>query len=451
MDSDLPTLLLRTLRVNGPMGGGELQAALGVSQPTFSRAAARCAAALVTHGRARAARYGAAREVPTVSRPLSVYALNAEGRAARLTQLVPVAPRGWLAMEGSVAGWYDDLPWFLQDLRPVGFLGRLAQRQAPELRLPADVRDWPGDDVVRWAVACGADLPGNLLLGDTALNQVLSAPSAERVHRAERTERYPELAARVLAGEPVGSSAGGEQPKFLATRIDSGERGETSTPVLVKFSPPMAESVGTRVADLLVAEHLALTALREAGQEGATTRLLRAGGRMFLEVERFDRVGALGRRGVVSLAAVGAHFTGDPDGWTAACARLCAEGVIDAQTVRRARWLDRFGALIGNTDRHPGNLSFYIDSGRVAGLAPAYDMLPMRWYPRNAESPTAELVLPTLDGTEVGDWQSTGAAALQFWCAVATHPMVSSEYSAVAAESARKVDAFCALAGRLVG
>mgnify|MGYP001618603232 CR=1 FL=1 len=58
----------------------------------------------------------------------------------------------------------------------------------------------------------------------------------------------------------------------------------------------------------------------------------------------------------------------------------------------------------------------------MSGLAPAYDMLPMRWYPRNAECPTAELALPAIDGIEVEDWKATAATALRFWGAVAAHP-----------------------------
>lgn len=451
MDAPLATLLLRALRIRGPMGAGALQAELAVSQPTLSRAIGRAGVDVVVHGRARATRYGALRNIPGVVSTLSVYAQGAEGQVSRLTTLVPVAPQGWLAEGGGVEGWYDDLPWFLQDLRPAGFLGRLAPRQAPELRLPADVRDWSGDDTVRWAAAAGADLPGNLLLGDEALNRVLSAATAVRVHRAERTERYPELCARALEGEPAGSSAGGEQPKFLATRVETrAEGGESDTPVLVKFSPPTGESVGARVADLLVAEHLALTAIREAGHSASTSRLVRAAGRMFLEVERFDRVGSVGRRGVVSLAALGAHFTGEPDGWTEACARLARADVIGDDDARRARWLDRFGALIGNTDRHPWNLSFYAEAGRVSGLAPAYDMLPMRWYPRSGECPEGALALPGLTGDDPLGWQTASGAALRFWEAVATHPMVSPGFSGTAAAAAQRVAAFCETAARLV-
>ena len=60
-----------------------------------------------------------------------------------------------------------------------------------------------------------------------------------------------------MAGEVVGSSAGGEQPKFCAF-VDGKHR-------LVKFTEPVTNANSERWADLLLAEHLALTTLADAG------------------------------------------------------------------------------------------------------------------------------------------------------------------------------------------
>lgn len=40
--------------------------------------------------------------------------------------------------------------------------------------------------------------------------------------------------------------------------------------------------------------------------------------------------------------------------------------------------------VIGNSDMHPGNLSFVTDSGRPYELAPAYDMRPIAFAPRSS-------------------------------------------------------------------
>src|SRR5690606_41232569 len=66
-----------------------------------------------------------------------------------------------------------------------------------------------------------------------------------------------EFAAEAMRSTP-GSSAGGEQPKFLARLLD-GSGAERS--VLVKFSAPMDQTPGRRWADLLACEWLALEIL----------------------------------------------------------------------------------------------------------------------------------------------------------------------------------------------
>lgn len=43
---------------------------------------------------------------------------------------------------------YDDLPWFLFDLRPSGFLGRFVPMRHPELGLPVDIRAWSAEHLL---------------------------------------------------------------------------------------------------------------------------------------------------------------------------------------------------------------------------------------------------------------------------------------------------------------
>jgi len=92
------------------------------------------------------------------------------------------------------------------------------------------------------------------------------------------------------------ASATGEQAKFLA--LVAGV-----SPVLVKFLPPRGTPFGDLWSELLRAEVLALQTLTTAGAHVAEARLLVGKTRTFLESPRFDRVGALGRRHVVSLDA----------------------------------------------------------------------------------------------------------------------------------------------------
>jgi hypothetical protein len=65
------------------------------------------------------------------------------------------------------------------------------------------------------------------------------------------------------------------------------------------------------VADLLVCEHLAAQTLSAIeGHCAARTRIIQASGRTFLESERFDRSGDLGRSAAVTLFAVEAALIG---------------------------------------------------------------------------------------------------------------------------------------------
>lgn len=121
----------------------------------------------------------------------------------------------------------------------------------------------------------------------------------------------------------------------------------------------------------------------------APSRVIDHAGQRFLETQRFDRVGALGRRGLLSLAAVEAEFVGGAGAaWPELTQRLATpaangkEAVITPEAHAGATLLHAFGTLIGNTDMHAGNLSFLSDSGRPYTLAPAYDMLPMAFAPR---------------------------------------------------------------------
>jgi hypothetical protein len=55
--------------------------------------------------------------------------------------------------------------------------------------------------------------------------------------------------------------------------------------------------------------------------------------------------------------------------------------VISREDAGRIRWLEAFGGLTANTDRHDGNLSFLRDARGKLTLAPVYDPAPMGLAP----------------------------------------------------------------------
>ncbi|MCA9571455.1 MAG: hypothetical protein KC656_26640, partial [Myxococcales bacterium] len=236
------------LHHGGPQSSAELAARTGASVSTVQRALR--SLDVLTMGRARATRHALRREIRGVDPPVALYEVTTAPR--RLGDLHPAHPYGF-GFVASVAWersrWFDDLPWFLHDLRPSGYLGRQVPLRHPELDVPRDVLVWSGDDVLRWATDARHDGIGAFVLGEASLARL----AAEAVHppaslcRDDRLEAYATLAEAALQLGPVGSSAAGEQPKLLA-RVEGRS-------VIVKISPPRTGGeLAVRVADLLVAE-----------------------------------------------------------------------------------------------------------------------------------------------------------------------------------------------------
>ena len=366
---------IRRALSRGPTAAAALAATLGVSVATVSRRVAALGADVVRAQGGRAALLclrDTRRGVPEVP----VYRVGEDGRVSRLGLLVPVRPEGWVMQgEDGTAVHHEGLPWWIADMRPAGYLGRAyAGHHAVHLGLSPRLSEWSDTDHLRALLAHGHDAPGNLLLGDLARERQLSATW---IARPDEGDVYAHLARTAAQGGEPGTSAGGEQPKFPAyVETDHG-----GAHVLCKFTAAEAGPVPQRWADLLLAEHHALETLRAAGIEAARSQVIDHDGRRFLRVERFDRVGPLGRRALLSLATLDAEFVGSATPlWPSSAARLAAAGVITREAAEGAALLHAFGTLIGNTDMHAGNLSF-IGAGRPYGLAPAYDMLPMGLAP----------------------------------------------------------------------
>ncbi|MBI4625575.1 MAG: type II toxin-antitoxin system HipA family toxin YjjJ [Verrucomicrobia bacterium] len=440
------------LQAGGALTAQALADALDVDRSTVARGLARLGAAVVPLGAARRTRYALRRPVRTVGDRWAISRIDDAGRAREWARLHAMHGGWWIEWAGEPPAWaecavdrdgfLDGLPFFLGDLWPQGFLGRiLARRLADALRVPSDPRHWGDDDTLVFLQAEGDDLPGDLVVGGEPLRRVLASALAASPEMAmpetERPARYPELAVRAMASERPGSSVGGEQPKFLAmVRRDDG----AVQPVLVKFSPPMETPVGRAWADLLAAESHALAVLAEHGlaTPGATT--LDAGGRRFLEVIRHDRVGAHGRRGVVSLAALHASLAGGAaNDWPAAAEALVHAGLIDQNGLAVVQRLHGFGELIGNSDMHFGNLSFWLDDALPFRPAPAYDMLPMAWAPERygeVAGPAQRVFAPRPPlPAGLAVWREAAAWASEFWRRVGEDAAVS-RFSAARAREA---------------
>ncbi|MBF5041549.1 type II toxin-antitoxin system HipA family toxin YjjJ [Simulacricoccus sp. 17bor-14] len=391
-----------------PVGASELAAALGTSRPTVSRFLQGLGDRVCQMGRTRGTRYVLTRALEGLGSRLPLWRITEAGRAESLGELHLLATGDhWLQREHAPAILFEGIPPFVVDMSPQGYLGRTFALRHPELSLPEHLQRWTDDQRLLALARRGEDCVGNLVLGRESLDRWLQ----DEVRPVQR-ESYPKLATG-SAQNPEGSSAGGEQPKFLA--FVEGRH------VLVKFVGGDGAAADRR-RDLLVCEHLALEHLREAGVDAARSRWFDLGGFRFLEVERFDRVGLRGRRGLLSLAALDA-YVGAGRGWRAVARGLREQGWLDAGQEQRVRWLDVFGQLTGNTDRHLGNLSLFAEvDATPLQVAPCYDMLPMLFAPHDLqvverdfkpEPPTSE----TLDV-----WSTAAAQASAYWERLAASP-----------------------------
>jgi len=187
-----------------------------------------------------------------------------------------------------------------------------------------------------------------------------------------------------------------------------------------------------RWCDILITEYHATEALRADEFPAAETRLVEREGRLFLESQRFDRMGEYGRMPMLSLQAVDAEFTGLGTEWPRVMDALYRKNLVSWQHVFDATFLWVFGRLINNTDMHSGNLSLSIE-GDVFRLLPVYDMCSMGFAPKSGGEVMPYDFTPP-DGSDFNFDEAgiLGAKkrAHDFWERVAGDERISDEFRA---------------------
>jgi serine/threonine-protein kinase HipA len=166
-----------------------------------------------------------------------------------------------------------------------------------------------------------------------------------------------------------GTANGGARPKAAIT-------GDTSK-YIAKFS------ISTDTFQIMKAEYVAMTLASRIGLDVATVSLENVAGKDILLVERFDREKGAGgwyRRSLVSALTV----MGLDERWAREASypdlvdQIRVNGVEFRKDATELFSRMVFNVLMGNTDDHARNHSFFVEDGRIR-LTPAYDITP---FPR---------------------------------------------------------------------
>ena len=185
MSDIIPRVRLQFL-TRGILSARVLATTLQVSQPTISRALGEMGSTVVRIGRGPSTRYGLAASVGDLGHAWPLYQLDSQGAPREIGVLHSLAGQTWWLESASGTLWetltakdfpnglFPGLPWFLDDLRPQGFLGRsFARRHAAQLGMDNDPASWSELAVAESLLKFGGDLPGAFVLGAEALAAAL--------------------------------------------------------------------------------------------------------------------------------------------------------------------------------------------------------------------------------------------------------------------------------------
>lgn len=410
------SLLTESLK-NGVVSANLLMKTLGVSPATLMRRIRAERGSVVALGRGRATRYGLRREIKGLEGDIPLIRIDTSGKPHSVGQLVVLAAdeAAWLPV-GVV---FKGLPPEIADMQPSGYMGRAFPRQHADLALPPRIADWSNDHVLIAIARRGDDLTGNLILGNESVERWFATPPI-----AVTRDDYPRLASAATAGEPPGSSAGGERPKFGA--YVEGRH------AMVKFATG-DDPAGQRWKELLNLEALALEVLRDGGIAAVDATILETTTHTFLEVLRFDRIGERGRCAVMSLAAA---YQDPSVSWARAARSLVAQGLLSKEDARRLLFYEAFARLIANEDRHHHNVCLFPEhkgASESTGveptryqLAPAFDQLPTLYAPTSdGQLPERAFVAPTPSADTWEVWGDAARLAATFWRRAGEHENLS--------------------------
>jgi hypothetical protein len=375
--------ILDLLEKFGASTSNDVQAALKISQSNVSRCFVELKDEIFSIGSGRNTRYAIGKPIAGLKSEQPVSLVTENGEVLQLGTLRYLAKSQIHLVSSQVNELFDitpknPLPWIIDGLKTQGFLGRIVAHKMSAYGYGTNPDLWNSEAVLFVATKI-QDTPGALVLGH--IDSIKSIDSL-RISSKNIGFELDLISADVAKTLPSGSSAGGEQPKFLVSD-------DQSDSFVVKFSPPLGTPFGDRWSDLLVSESLCSEALREFGFDCSESKIIKTESRTYLLSKRFDRIGEFGRKHVVSIgSAHDAFVKGVYTNWAVTGFDLANQGRLPKIHAESLKKIYQFGHLIGNTDMHSGNASLFVMGENLKDLlsghfelAPVYDMLPMRWKP----------------------------------------------------------------------
>jgi HipA-like C-terminal domain len=430
---DLSEAVAALLARGEPLTAARLAAATQKSTSSISLAVQKLGERVHRIGAARSTRYALKKDISGLAAQQALLwnGLDIEGNMPQPWGELTYLYGDWLHVKSENHSWLTQgkLPWFLTPLRPLGFLGRELARSRQDF--PPDPDRWSLEQILYVAIDKVDDVSGAFFFNSIEATSWSAPETANGL-----AQHYDQLAQQVGASLPAGSSAAGEQPKFLVNRRSTGW-------FLIKFSPPRDTPFGERWNAMLLLEKLALNILQVHGIPSANTQIIQSTKRTYLQSQRFDRNVDHQMRHVVPIAALHDEFVdGSWANWVKTSEALAKKGLITTGELSQVASIFAFGHYIGNTDMHSGNLSFYVDDVITPKirLAPVYDMLPMMWRPdihqgALSDSPVRPQLMPTgfiAEQAQAREW------AIEFWERAAQLD-IGADLQSASLESARRL------------
>ena len=406
-------LIIRQTLQYQNLSASTIAKATGLSQPTVSRTLKKMLVLKLGGGRSTVFAL-----IETIE-PISIYQANAEGNISIIGKLYRQPNGRTLLTSKTNHHKYDNLPFYLYDSLPTGFLGDITLKNIlkHDSTLSIKSQDWSDNQILHYLTHYGYDLTGNIILSSNMAHQ-----AAEQQHPIITQNEYSEISQSInKIPDNLGSSIAGEQPKF--TVFNGNEH------LIVKYSPLFSEDnpIAIRHRDLMICEHLALQTLQENGIASAKTSLL-FHDRIYLEIKRFDRIGHYGRQGMVSLRSIDAEYAGKNTTWPDIAKELLSKKLISQDEFFIIEICYAFGLYIANSDMHNGNFSFFMNDLTIGTTTPVYDMLPMAFMPRQGELRNPAISLPRFINCSDSAKNKAKKIATIFWQSVMQHQKISKEF-----------------------